>query len=127
VRRTQIAATYGDRVDFYCVYIQEAHPDEGWQVAFNLSENVIHRQHQSIEERADMAQMCGLRLNLNMPMLLDNMQNEVDLKYNALPERLYLLDGQGRVAYKSLAGSFGFNPEEWANAIDELVADTGPE
>lgn len=121
MRLNEIAASFADRVDFYCVYIQEAHTDEGWQVVPNLEEGIVHRRHRSQEERAEMAQMCALRLNLRMPMLLDDMADEVDARYNALPERLYLLDAGGRVAYKSMAGSFGFDPEEWARAIAELV------
>jgi len=124
VRLNEIAARYAEQVDFYCVYIQEAHPEEGWQVAPNIQEGIVHHQHRSAEDRAEMAQVCSLRLNLRMPLLLDTMDDEVDLKYNALPERLYLLDAEGRVAYKSVAGSFGFDPEAWARAIAALVGAT---
>jgi len=41
VRLNEIAAEYGDRMDFYCVYIQEAHPDDGWQVDSTRKDEVI--------------------------------------------------------------------------------------
>ena len=45
-----------------------------------------------------------LYLKFEMPMLLDNMENEVDLKYAALKERLYLVDALGKAVYRSRIG-----------------------
>ncbi len=36
----EIYETYKDRVDFYLVYIREAHPTDGWQVQSNLDDHV---------------------------------------------------------------------------------------
>jgi len=52
---------------------------------------------------------------------LDDMTDQADRLYNALPERLYLIDGEGIVRYKTVAGSVGFKPEDWASAIVDLV------
>lgn len=109
-------------MDFYCVYIQEAHPDDGWQVTRNIEDGVVHRSPRDLDARAALAALCVLRLNMKMPMLLDNMQNEVDGKYNALPERLYVIDAGGIVRFKSVAGSFGFDPEAWAEAVAAVAA-----
>ena len=111
----EIFRTYSERVNFLCVYIREAHPTDGWAVP----DNVDYAEPKTIEERAAVARVCKLRLNLEMPMLLDNMDNAVDDLYNALPERLYVLDKEGRVAWRSVAGSFGFDVEAWAEAIHE--------
>ena len=78
MRLNEIAAQYGDQMDFYCIYIQEAHPDDGWQVDSNLKDDVIYDTPTSIDERADLAQTCVLRLNMAMPMLLDDMSDTVD-------------------------------------------------
>ena len=121
MRLNEIAAQFGDRVDFYCIYIQEAHPDDGWQVQHNLDDNIILNAPGSIEERAEIAEVCVLRLNMAMPMLLDDMTDQADRLYNALPERLYLIDGQGVVRFKTVAGSRGFEPEAWADAIADMV------
>jgi type I thyroxine 5'-deiodinase len=37
--------------------------------------------------------------------------------YEAWPDRLVLVDREGRVAYRSGPGPFGFKPEELADAI----------
>lgn len=116
---------YSDRIDFYCVYIQEAHPRDGWQVMANLNEGVVYDQPASIDERAELAQICALRLNLKMPLLLDNMCNEVDRLYAALPERLYLIDEQGRVIFRTVVGSPGFDVDAWREAIRRHLAARG--
>ncbi|MBT3332211.1 MAG: hypothetical protein HN394_11950, partial [Rhodospirillaceae bacterium] len=87
MRLNEIATQFNDRMDFYCVYIQEAHPDDGWQVQHNLDDDIILNTPNTIEERADIAEVCALRLNMAMPMLLDDMTDQADKLYNALPER----------------------------------------
>ena len=87
----------------------------------NLDDNIILNAPGSIEERAEIAEVCVLRLNMAMPMLLDDMTDQADRLYNALPERLYLIDGQGVVRFKTVAGSRGFAPEDWADAIADMV------
>ena len=43
------------------------------------------------------------------------MRNEVDDKYAALPERLYVLDKDGRVYYQSVS----FDVDAWLKAVQE--------
>jgi hypothetical protein len=121
VRLNEIYETYKDRMGFYCVYIQEAHPGDGWQVAQNLNDEVLHDQPQTIEDRAEIAQVCALRLDVRMPMLLDNISNEVDTLYAALPERLYVLDSEGVVSFRTIVGSPGFDVDAWHEAVKDAV------
>lgn len=117
MRLNEIYEEYKDRVGFYCVYIQEAHPRDGWQVMANLNEGVVFDQPASLAERAEIAQVCALRLNLKMPMALDDMSNQADGLYAALPERLYLIDEEGRVVFRTVVGSPGFDVNAWCEAI----------
>ena len=121
MRLNEIYETYKDRVDFYCIYIQEAHPTDGWQVARNLNDEVLYAQPETIEARAEIAEVCALQLDLHMPMLLDGMSNEVDTLYAALPERLYLLNDEGVVTFRTVVGSPGFDVEAWHDAIKGAV------
>jgi len=121
VRLNEIAAEFGERMDFYCVYIQEAHPQDGWQVDSNLRDDVIYNAPTTIGERAELAQTCVLRLDMAMPTLLDDMNDTVDGLYNGLPERLYVLDADHNVFWKTVAGSPGFDPEAWRKAIARLL------
>ncbi|MGA7302738.1 MAG: hypothetical protein WBX10_20640, partial [Candidatus Sulfotelmatobacter sp.] len=48
--------------------------------------------------------------------------------YTGWPDRIYLIDAQGRIAYKSKPGPFGFKPEQLAIALSRaLPAGTGVE
>lgn len=117
MRLNEIYGELGDRVQFYCVYIQEAHPTDGRQSIGNLTERIFFEQPKCLDEREALAQVCVLRLNLRLPMLLDSMSNEVDRLYAALPDRLYVLDENGVVVYRSVVGSPGFHVDAWHAAI----------
>lgn len=121
MRLNEIYEEFKDRVQFYCVYIQEAHATDGRQSAQNLVDEVLYEQPKSIEEREEVAQVCVLRLDLKMPMLLDNMSNEVDRLYAALPDRLYLLAENGVVVFRTPVGSPGFDVEAWRAAIQRHI------
>ncbi|MGA2348403.1 MAG: deiodinase-like protein, partial [Candidatus Sulfotelmatobacter sp.] len=47
--------------------------------------------------------------------------NSTENAYTSWPDRLYLIDAGGRVAYKSRPGPFGFHAEELRAAIQKLV------
>lgn len=92
-----------------------------WQLSQNLEEDVVFNQPASIDERAQVAQACMLRLDLALPVLLDDMDNSADEAYAAMPERLYVVDTQGRVAFKGAPGPWGFDVAGWRRAIEETV------
>lgn len=116
-------AVWKDRVNLFCVYIQEAHPEDGWQVPHNLDDDVVFYQPKSIQERAEIAQTCMLKLDLTMPTLLDDMDNSTDTAYAALPERLYVIDRLGKVTFQCGPGPWGFDIEGWQTAIAMAVSD----
>ena len=116
-RLNDLYQAYRDKMHFFCVYIQEAHTEDGWQVEQNLTDSLVYDQPATIEERAEIAQTCILRLAVEMPVLVDEMDNEIDRRYAALPERLYVIDREGRVAWKSIMGSGGFDVEAFAEAV----------
>ena len=92
----------------------------------NLDAGVVFEQPQSDDERAAVAQVCILDLSFEMPMLLDDASDQVDGKYMALPERLYVLDARGIVAWRSELGPWGFDVEAWVAAIESLLASSAP-
>ena len=112
---------YGEAVSFFVVYIQEAHTTDGWQVPDNEREGVVYEKPKRAEEREAVAEACVVSLKLSIPTLIDEMTNEVDRAYAALPDRLYLIDAEGRIAYKSGPGPMGFKPQELEAAIGEAA------
>ncbi len=87
----------------------------------NLDDDVVFYQPKTMEERAQVAEACILRLELVMPTLLDDMDNSTDRSYAAHPERLYVIDRQGTVAFQSGPGPFGFDVASWEQAIETIV------
>ncbi len=108
-------------MNFYCVYIREAHPDDGWQLDINIQQDVVYDQPDTYEERAAVAEACVLGLQLAMPTLVDTIDDEVDRKYAALPERLYVIDRNGVVTHRAAPGPFGFDVAAWQKAVEEVA------
>ena len=106
---------------FLVVYIREAHPTDGWQVEDNERDAVFYRQPTSAAERTEVAAACALRLELSIPTLIDDMANSTDRKYYALPDRLYLVGRDGRIAYRGAPGPFGFIAAELEAAIEAYL------
>ena len=112
---------YRDYVAFFVVYVQEAHPTDGWQTDSNVAEGILFRQPQSYAEREAVATTCSLDLHLPLPVLVEEMDNAIDEAYGAAPERLYLIGADGRVAYHGGAGPYFFDLDTWVQAIATSV------
>ena len=115
---TQIYQRFMEGVEFFVVYVQEAHPTDGWQTESNIQEGVLFRQHQDYAERESVAQSCSIDLHIGLPVIIEEMDNAIDEAYGAAPERLYLVDVDGRVAYHGGAGPHFFDLDEWEQAIE---------
>ena len=113
-----MAKKYAGHVLFFVIYIREAHPQDGWQVDVNVKDGVVFDQPETFEEREHIAHACSLGLQLEIPTLVDDMDDSTDLAYAALPERLYLIGRDGRISYKGAPGPWGFKPDELEMAIE---------
>jgi hypothetical protein len=103
------------------VYILEAHPSDVWQMQSNIKDNVILRSPRDAAERAEVAGTCVRKLGIKFPALVDGFDNAAERAYTGWPDRLYLIDAQGRVAYKSRPGPFGFHPEDLKAQLEKLL------
>src|SRR5262249_43065686 len=117
VRLNEIYGKYKGQVRFYVVCIREAHPDDGWRVPENLRQDIRFREPRSDAERRAVATVCQINLDLEMPMLVDAIDNRVEESYIALPMRLCLIGPDGKIVYTGERGPFGFNPDSWEEAI----------
>ena len=121
MRLDQMAASFGDKVRLFGVYIREAHADGEDQVLRNLDEGIIYQQPKTSDERAEVAAACMLRHNFSFPMLLDNMDNEAEEKYISWPDRLYIVGSDGRIAYQGGLGPFYFDVDGFEKALAALI------
>jgi hypothetical protein len=83
----------------------------------NVKEGVIFQNPTTTAAREEVASSCVRKLHIAMPALIDSMQNQVEKDYTGWPDRLYLIDTSGRIAFKSMAGPFGFEPAHLAQAL----------
>src|SRR5437016_3108883 len=74
-------------------------------------------------ERLAVAHTCSATLEISMPLLVDQLNDRVGHAYSGMPDRLYVIDRDGRVAYKSGRGPFGFKPGEMEQALLMLLLD----
>jgi alkylhydroperoxidase family enzyme/thiol-disulfide isomerase/thioredoxin len=108
---------YKDRANFVMVYVREAHPTDGWRMLSNERAEVRLDQPKSFEERVGVAQTCQRKLGFDMPFVVDTIDDAVGGMYSGMPSRLYVIDRDGKVAYKSGRGPFGFKPAEMEQAL----------
>ncbi len=114
---------YGDRVAFLGVYVREAHPIDGWRMASNDAAGIAVKQPRDKEERTEVARKCCKALGITMPVVIDEMNDWVGHLYSGMPDRLYVIDADSRVAYKSGRGPFGFKPGEMEQALALTLLD----
>ena len=104
------------------MYILEAHPTDVWQMQSNVRDKVLFRSPRDEEERASVAGACVRKLGIKFPALIDGFDNRVEAAYTGWPDRLYLIEPDGRVMYKSKPGPFGFH----AKSLDAALRDVLP-
>jgi len=99
----------------------EAHPADAWQDEDNFKDNIRVASPKNLEDRCALAETCLTKLALKIPPLIDDVLNSTEIAYTAWPDRLYLLDRNGRIAYKSKPGPYGFKPAEMAEVLKRLL------
>jgi len=104
-------------VAFFVIYIGEAHPSDVWQVPSNLRDRVVYASPADESERTSLAGVCMTRLGIKLPAVVDRFDDATERAYSGWPDRLYLVGRDGRIAYKSRPGPFGFKPADLETAV----------
>jgi hypothetical protein len=94
--------------------VREAHPTDEWQMKSNLKDkdDVCYAQPKTLEQRLAIANDFTKRFKYDVPFGIDEMNNAANDAYAAWPERLYVLDENGRISYKGGNGPFKYDPKE---------------
>jgi len=103
------------------VYIQEAHPTDLWQMPSNVKKGILYASPRTDTARAEIATVCVKDLGVEFPALVDGIDDAIEQAYTGWPDRLYLIGTDGRIAYKSRPGPFGFLTEELEAALDTML------
>jgi hypothetical protein len=88
----------------------------------NLIEDINYLEPTTDDERTEVASACQINLDLHMPMLVDPIDNDIDEKYVGIPMRLFLVDGDGKIAFAGNKGPFGWDDEAFEESLQELIA-----
>lgn len=103
---------FEEHAEFLTIYIREAHPEDEWQMTSNEEEDVCYAQPKTIGQRVGIANDFIERFDFQIDLLVDPIENPADDIYAGWPERLYVIDVDGTIAYKGATGPFGFEPDE---------------
>jgi len=119
----QVYQAWKEQVEFVTVYVREAHPvdDDRPATPTNSLAGILIRQPTTLDERCSVAKRCATALHLDMPLVVDGIDNRVAESYRAEPNRLYVVDRKGRIAYRGGPGPFGFNPSEMEQTLVLLL------
>ncbi len=112
----KLYAGYKDKAHIYVVYIREAHPNQE-KNKFNIP------QPKELAERRKVAKEFATALKLSIPVLVDTMDDTVGKAYAAWPDRLYVVDREGKIALQGGRGPAGFAPAVRAapEVLDKLL------
>lgn len=103
------------------VYIQEAHPIDAWHDEDNEKDKIAVRSEKTLDERCAVADACLTKLKLEIPAVIDGLSNSTESAYTGWPDRLYVIGADGRVAYKSKPGPYGFKPGEVEATLKRIL------
>ena len=112
---------YKERCNFFLIYVREAHPSDGWWMQSNQRVGIDLKQPTENDSRRAIAETCQKHLDLSIPFLVDTVDDRVGSAYSGMPNRLYLIDNQGRIAFKNGRGPFGFHPRQLEQAMILLM------
>lgn len=80
----------GEDVQFFFVYVREAHPGE------RLSA------HENIADKIRAAEVFRKEETVDMPIIVDDVNGTIHKKYGKLPNSTYIVDKSGRIAFRNL-------------------------
>lgn len=109
----EVVRENADIADSLVVYIEEAHPSDGW-----MSTDAPYQipKHRCLEDRLNAAQL----MHLEVPgclVVVDSMENSSNAAYGAYFDRLYILQ-EGKIVYQGGRGPEGYRISElrdWLN------------
>lgn len=79
---------FGEAAQFLLVYIAESHAVDEWPVG----ETIVKKQHTTVAERIAACKECLEDFQLDMPTVVDTIENDFHSTYACWPIRFYLIN-----------------------------------
>jgi hypothetical protein len=87
----QLYRIYRDQgFEFFTVYVREPHPGEHYG------------SHRSVEQKFGFARDCREQDGIQTKLLVDDLEGTVHIAYGSMPNMVYVVDRNGRIAYKAM-------------------------
>lgn len=109
-----VVQEFSDVADFLTIYVEEAHPSDGWA----FQNNVKISTHKTLEDRCRAAKLMQDSVHFSCPIMIDTMGNEANNAYAGLPIRLYVIKNQ-KVKFAGLTGPTFYDPQNVAKWLKE--------
>jgi len=111
---------FKNQIDFVCVYIAEAHANDGWR----LGNHVDIPDHKTFDERVSASDIIIEKYGFQVPIIYDTMENCFDNAFAVWPERYYLIKS-GKVEHIfSPSVEFGFDRDEIGKVLFNIKTTT---
>jgi hypothetical protein len=89
----------------------------------NVRENLVLNDPKTLAERKRVARDFATQFKVNIPILVDPMDDPFNTAFAAWPDRIYVLDAAGKVAYKGGPGPGGFRVAEVPPVLRRLLGE----
>lgn len=103
----EIHRRFGEQVQLAYVYVREAHPKDGWVVAPRYS---VIDDPKTLAARIAAAARFETLTNYPFPILVDNLEDEAASRFGAWPNRFFVIETDGTIAFAGANGPWGFRP-----------------
>lgn len=87
----ELSRRYHDKgFEFFTIYVREPHPGERYSA------------HKTWEQKLKFARDCREQDGIQAKLLVDDLQGTVHRLYGTMPNMIYIIDKNGRIAYKAM-------------------------
>jgi len=87
----ELYARFRDRgFEFLTIYVREPHPGENYGP------------HRTWEQKLQYARDCREQDGIDNPMVVDDLEGTVHRVYGSMPNMIYVIDKNGKIAYKAM-------------------------
>ena len=86
----------------------------------NERDKVLVKDPTTIAERKQVAKDFATQFKVSLPILVDPMDDPFEAAFAAWPDRIYVFDAAGKVAYKGQPGPRGFKVDEVPGVLKRL-------
>lgn len=93
----------------------------------NIRDKVLVESPKTLAERQQVAREFAAQFKVSLPILADTIDDHVGTAYAAWPDRIYVIDAKGNIAYKGAPGPAGFRVEEVPPVLDRLLSGAAPQ